>query len=412
MNVGGVPLDPDVGAQPLKLGDVGEAVVVDRVHDGARAAGHREERHELRLHVGGEPRIGRGRDGNRRGALGGPEPDRAFGDLDRGADRLELADQRAELRGIDAAGFDVPAGDRARDEKGSRLDAIRDHRRVRGVKRGHAAHDDARAAEPLDLRAHRAEEVPERLDLRLACRVLDHRLAGGGHGGHENVPRRSDARHVEGDRAAPQSGRAGDDVAVLDLDLRAQLLHAADMEIDRARAPGAPAGQRDAGFAVARQKRTEHVDRGAHRLHQLVGRVGVLGVPRIDAQFVQRLPAAHDAETREHLEHRRDILQVGHVREAVDPRREEGRGENRQRRVLRPSDLDAAGETPSALNPDFVHRQCLDRGVALALRMGFHASSPGRVPIKIRGFPAQSGRIRASVSRAPRAAKSPRTSSA
>src|SRR2546426_4731552 len=53
----GIPVDPDIGAEPLQLRDVGETVLIDRVHDRARAVRDGEERHELGLHVGRESGI-------------------------------------------------------------------------------------------------------------------------------------------------------------------------------------------------------------------------------------------------------------------------------------------------------------------------------------------------------------------
>ena len=47
------------------------------------------------------------------------------------------------------------------------------------------------------------------------------------------------------------------------------------MEIDRAGADGAAAGQRDPRLAHARDQRAEHEDRGAHLAHDVVGRLGV-----------------------------------------------------------------------------------------------------------------------------------------
>ena len=65
----GVALDLDVGAQALQLLHVHEAVLEDGLGDHARCrSATRVERHELRLHVGGEARIRRGAHAHRAAA--------------------------------------------------------------------------------------------------------------------------------------------------------------------------------------------------------------------------------------------------------------------------------------------------------------------------------------------------------
>src|SRR5438093_5230584 len=87
---GAIPVDAYVRAEPLQLGDVGEAVLVDRVEDGAGAVCDGEERHELGLHVGRESRIGRRRDRDRFEPLRRTDSDGGFADLNRSARLLEL----------------------------------------------------------------------------------------------------------------------------------------------------------------------------------------------------------------------------------------------------------------------------------------------------------------------------------
>src|SRR5882762_10442535 len=55
-----VALDRDLGAEPLQLQGVHEAVLEDSLGDSRGAAGDGGERHELGLHVGGETGVGRG----------------------------------------------------------------------------------------------------------------------------------------------------------------------------------------------------------------------------------------------------------------------------------------------------------------------------------------------------------------
>ncbi len=59
----------------------------------------------------------------------------------------------------------------------------------------------------------------------------------------------------------------GLNVALFQFDFGAQLLQARNMQIDRTRADGAAARQRDLALAKARHQRTERPDRSAHRFH-------------------------------------------------------------------------------------------------------------------------------------------------
>ena len=102
------------------------------------------------------------------------------------------------------------------------------------------------------------------------------------------VPRGQRRRHQDGvggadrdlgehDAGADEAalGRLGDDIALVDIDLGAELLEAEEEEIDRARADGAAAGQRDAGLVAAGEQRPDDPEAGAHLGDELVGRGGV-----------------------------------------------------------------------------------------------------------------------------------------
>ena len=71
------------------------------------------------------------------------------------------------------------------------------------------------------------------------------------------------------------------DVAVAQVELGAERLEAAQVQVDGPRADGAAAGQRDDGMAVAREHRPEHQDRGAHLADDVV--VGAVVGDRLGA---------------------------------------------------------------------------------------------------------------------------------
>ena len=76
-------------------------------------------------------------------------------------------------------------------------------------------------------------------------------------------------------------GRGRVDVAVAQVEGGAERLEAAQVQVDRARADGAAAGQRHHRVAVAREHRPEHQDRGAHLAHDVV--VGAVVGDRLGA---------------------------------------------------------------------------------------------------------------------------------
>ena len=67
----------------------------------------------------------------------------------------------------------------------------------------------------------------------------------------------------------------GDHIAGFDFDFRAELFHGHDMQVDRPRADGAAAGQRNLGLAAARQQRPQHPEAGPHLGDEFIGRRGI-----------------------------------------------------------------------------------------------------------------------------------------
>ena len=64
--------------------------------------------------------------------------------------------------------------------------------------------------------------------------------------------------------------------------LCAKRLEPLQVQIDRARAPGASAGERDAAAAEAGNERAEHVKACTHGLHEFVGRFQVVGTAGVN----------------------------------------------------------------------------------------------------------------------------------
>ena len=131
------------------------------------------------------------------------------------------------------------------------------------------------------------------------------------------------------------------------------------MQIDRARADGAAAGQGDLRLAITRQQRAEHEDGGAHGPDQFVRRKEIMqpGIPDLNAH------ALIDCDFRAHAPQQFDgggyIVQVRHIADGHAFPGQQGRGQDRQGGVFRPRDGDLAGQRQAAVDNEFIHiRTC------------------------------------------------------
>ena len=158
--------------------------------------------------------------------------------------------------------------------------------------------------------------------------------------------------------AAAQSstfGRARDDIAGFKANLRAEMLKAREVQINRTRADGATAGQRGARLAEPRKQRPQRGHGGANRLDQLIRRFkefDVRGGRLVRSQF--------------RLQHgRTDVFEktalrddVAHVRQVVQRdcfRGEQGRSHARQRGIFCAANRDPPAQGASAGDSEFIH---------------------------------------------------------
>jgi hypothetical protein len=145
----------------------------------------------------------------------------------------------------------------------------------------------------------------------------------------------------------PRGGRV--DVARLDRDVGAHRGEPLDVQVHGTLADGAAPGQRHARLPEARDQRAEREDRGAHRLHVLVGRERLDHVARVEADVMGRGLGLH-AHALEQLHHRAHVVQLRHVAD-VDGSGGQQRGrEDRQRRVLGTGHPHFARKRHAALN--------------------------------------------------------------
>ena len=208
--------------------------------------------------------------------------------------------------------------------------------------------------DPLDLRAERDEEAAEILDVRLAGRIPDHRLALGEHRRHDDVLRRHHARLVEEDGLAAKPGR-GHLVAPVDRDLCAELREAVNVRIEAPAPDHVAAGRRDGDAAEAGKQRAGEQERGPDATAELLVELGLVDARRIDADVVLGSQLDVGADVHEQLDHRLDVADPRDVRQLHRLGCERARRQDREGAVLVPGGADRPAEGPPALDHEGLH---------------------------------------------------------
>ena len=159
-------------------------------------------------------------------------------------------------------------------------------------------------------------------------------------------------------------GALGDHVAGLDLDIRAEPFQRHEQKIDRPRADGATARQRDPRLAHARDQRRQHPEARAHLGDEIIGRGGVddlLGGNLHGLAGMLGLAAPLARQRDVHAVIVEDALKlndVGEMRHILEDQRvlgQKARDHQRKRRVLRARNRDAAVERLAAIDPNAIH---------------------------------------------------------
>ena len=106
----------------------------------------------------------------------------------------------------------------------------------------------------------------------------------------------------------------GFDIAMRHGNLCTERLESLQVKVDRAGTPGATAGERDAATAEACHERSENVETCAHRLHEFVRGLQVVGSARVN---LQHMGFATDMATddAQHVGHGLHVLEVRDVRD-------------------------------------------------------------------------------------------------
>ena len=226
--------------------------------------------------------------------------------------------------------------------------------------------------------------------LGLARGVGQDRFALGQDRRHHGVFGGAHGDHGEDDVGALETvGRGGLDVTLADIDVGAQFGQRLEVQVHRAGADGAAAGQRHAGLAASRQNRPQNQHRGAHLADQIVGRGGAGDGPRRQLENAPGVAApggvaVHmdvDAQLGQQVCHGRDVDQVRQVGQAKGAVGKQARGHQRQRRVLGAADTNGASQRRAAADMNAIH-EVFPKRCWRVLTHGsrHHKRGPGRLP--------------------------------
>ncbi len=352
---GGGAVDVDAGAHAVEFGDVHEAVFEDGFGDHGRTFGNRHDGHELGLHVRREAGEGFGHHIGAAQAVAALDTDAVgeFGDFDAGV--IEGAAEGGDVVEVGAVEFEVAAADGGGAGVGAGFDAVGDDAVGGGVEGFDSLDGEAVGAEAGDLGAHGVEAGGEVGDFGFAGGVGDGGGAVGEGGGHQEVFGGADGGEWQDNGGAVEAAADGGvHVAAFEQDFGAHLLEALEVEVDRAGADGAAAGEGDLGFAAAGEEGAEDQDGGAHLADDVVGRLGV-GDRAAEAEGAVAGGFGGDAVAGEQGGHGFDVGEFGDVGQAEAFLGEEAGGEQREGGVFGAADGEHAVEWASAANSDPVH---------------------------------------------------------
>ena len=244
----------------------------------------------------------------------------------------------------------VAACRRRGDHIGAGFDLVGNDRIGAAVQVLHAVNLDHVGAGAADIRAHRVEEVGEIDDMRLFRSVFDDRQAARLDGGKHDVDRRADRDLIHIDRAAGQVVCRGVDHGVFDRDRRAEHFEALDVQIDRADAEVAAAGQRDLrAVEPAKQRADQVIGRAQLAGHLMRHDVGcdVFGVD-FDRVFIEI--AYLRPHARQNAQHGDHVADIRYIFKAANILRQKRGRDNRDGGVFRAADLDFTRQPVSAVD--------------------------------------------------------------
>ncbi len=350
-----VAFDFDVGAEAHELLHVHHAILEDRLGDDRRAFRPSRQRHELRLHVGGEA-----------GVWSGAQTDAAalpvrVTRMTSPSTATSAPASRSLVITASSDSGSVPrtaalaAGRGNGREIRPRLDAVGHDGVRRAVQFLYALDDD-----PVGPRARRCSR-PSRSRQRARSTISGSRAAFSS----TVVPSASVAAisrfsvpvtvAMSNTHLGPAQPPFGIDVAVIEVDRGAHGLQALDVLVDGAQSDRTATGKRHARLAAASEQRTERQDRRAHRLHELVGRERPVDARSIEHDGARLRRVERNAHLRKERLHRAHVVQARHVGERQGLGREQRSAQQRQRRVFGARCAHLAAKWNTAIDAKLIH---------------------------------------------------------
>ena len=171
----------------------------------------------------------------------------------------------------DACDLDAAACDGGGAEERACFNAVRDGDTCTRAEGFDALDGEGARTAALNFSAHAGEEVDEVIDFGFEGGILQDAHALGKCCCHQDVDCCTDARNREVEVSAGEAAFAsGFDVTVRDGNLCTECFETLEVEVHRARAPGASAGERDSAATESGDERAEHVEACAHGLHKFI----------------------------------------------------------------------------------------------------------------------------------------------
>ena len=260
-----------------------------------------------------------------------------------------------EVFGDDVLDDDLALGHRREADEARDLDVVRADAPFAAVQRLDPADVEDVRADPVDLGAEGDQEPAKILDVGLARRVADHRLARRQHRGHDDVLRSRHRRLVEEDLGSPQAVRAHA-VDLVGADVRAKHRERVNVRVEPAAPDDVAAWRRDDGLAVAGEKRPREEDGCADTAAEHLVELELRDARARDANLAAADALDVGAKIGGQVEHRLDIRDRRDVRERDGLVGEQAGGHDRQGRVLVSGRADRPRKRPRALDDESLHQ--------------------------------------------------------
>ena len=338
---GGWSLKIDMCAHAFELCHVHVALRKNVFGDDADSASGGKKRTHLCLHIGRKTGIWLGRELKRCGHAVGRNGYRIVRRFDFESTIAQRLGHGLNVLRLDPLDRDSVAANRARNQKSSGFDPIRNDVVLGAVQFLDAFHDNAAGAGAFNLRAHLVQKIREIDNFRFLSGAFDHGRPFCQRCRHHYVVGAENGRPkfaAQIDHRTGEFRRKHFDVAGFHPNGRTERFESLQVQVDRAIADDAAARQRNRRFLAAAEQRTDDANRSAHPPDNIIGR------NRIDFRGRDRDRAAgafhFRAEMLQNLQH---VMRVAQVRHTVNRARfagEQRRRQNRQGGILRAADFD------------------------------------------------------------------------